>query len=252
VGRGWGKDRSAIDSVSGSRISKRASGLAFLIAKWGIRTSANQRLFSTLHFSNRRKTRIRQDILVPSDQREPRDLSSSLIFRLKIRNHRNQRLFSALRFSNRRSDKASASRGNNVSRGTSLPFLIYTPKIRNRRNSREISHLRISNLYNFRAFFISVPTPPLARHSSFRSRHLNFVPFLATRHSSLATAVLIYGSGIEFGMRRASSSRASNASRGIPPPSRRKPSAKLQRTLIYGTGINFSRKSLKTKDRHHA
>jgi len=83
-----------------------------------------------------------------------KDLSSVLIYTLKIRNRRKSRRISHLRFSNRGSDKASASRANNVSRGTSPPFLIYTPKIRNRRKRCKVNHLHFPNLYNSGASFL--------------------------------------------------------------------------------------------------
>ena len=127
-------------------------------------------------------------------------------------------------------------------------FLIYTLKIRNRRNSRRITDLHFSNLYKSWASFLSdYPS------SSSPSAPLRWAPScFSSRVAAPGSWGLIYGSGIRTRMRQASSSRASIASRGIPPPPTREHRAKLQRTLIYGNGINSSRKLLKTKDRAHA
>ena len=109
------------------------------------------------------------------------------------------------------------------------PSLIFSLKIRNRRNCPTIKNLHFSNLYALPALHFTT-----------------LQPRAEPRRTS------IHDSEIKSSMRRASSSRASIASRGIPPPPTREPRAKLQRTLIYGNGINFPRKSLKTKDRHYA
>ena len=138
---------------------------------------------------------------------------------------------------------------------TQIP--IYTLKIRNRRNPRRISNLHFSNLYKSGAFFSLDYASGLS--SSAPSAPLRWTPLFAALSLALPRPprakprrILIYGTGIKSRMRRASSSRASNASRGILPLQMREPRAKLQRTLIYGNGIKFSRKSLKTKDRDHA
>jgi len=117
-----------------------------------------------------------------------------------------------------------------ASRAKDLSFLIYTLKIRNRRNSRRISNLHFSNLYRSPALFFMFCSSISFESSSRPSAPLRWAPSCSS----------------------SSSSRASNASRGISPLPTREPRAKLQRTLIYGTGINFSRNSLKTKDRDHA
>ena len=111
-----------------------------------------------------------------------------------------------------------------ASRAKDLSSLIYTRKIRNRRNLCRISHLHFSNLYKSPAFVIMFcsstspnPWPGLAR---FRARF-----------SYLCSSVFICGF------------------KGSTHP---QPKAKSRRTLIYGNGINSSRKLLKTKDRHHA
>ena len=133
-------------------------------------------------------------------------------------------------------------------------ILIYTLKIRNRRKPRRISNLHFSNLYKSRAFFSLDYASGLSS-----SVPLRWTPLFAASSPALPwplrakpRRILIYDTGIKTRMRRASSSRASSASRGIPPLPMREPRAKLQRTLIYGNGIKFSRKSLKTKDRGHA
>ena len=125
------------------------------------------------------------------------------------------------------------------------PFLIYTANIRNRRNCPTITNLHFSNLYRSPALFlfcssISFESPSCPSAPSAPSAPLRWAP------SCSSSRVAAPGS---WGL---ISSRASNASRGIPPLPTREPRAKLQRTLIYGTGIKISRKSLKTKDRHHA
>ena len=131
-------------------------------------------------------------------------------------------------------------------------FLIYTLKIRNCRKPKRISHLHFSNLYKSGAFFIMLPC------SAARSRAADPSlppPLPATRHLSLPTAALIYGSGINSRMRRASFSPPSpprRTTRAVSRPAIREPWAKSERILIYCNGINFFRKSLKTKDRHHA
>jgi len=154
-------------------------------------------------------------------------------------------------------------------RKLSAQFLIYTLKIRNRRKPRRISNLHFSNLYKTRPFFPAlsprrgfsggrgfspgVPGPSSSGVLTPEAKRARSLPprFLASLRPPLRRP-LVCGSTINSRMRRASSSRASIASRGISPPPMREPRAKFQRTLIYGNGINFPRKSLKTKDRHHA
>ena len=74
------------------------------------------------------------------------------------------------------------------------------------------------------------------RHNHRRISHLHFSNLYKFRAFSL------YGSG---GSPRSLLPRLLAP---LPPV----PGAKIQRTLIYGNGINFSRKSLKTKDQSHA
>jgi len=148
-------------------------------------------------------------------------------------------------------------------------------KIRNRRNRPETNHLHFSNLYALPALSFSLhrsslssrPPRPSSR-ALFSNREFQLLetpvsyrkqrigtpsnrektPFLQLRTVPSLTAsrsrprghasrFLIYGSGIKTRMRRASSSRASNASRGTSRPTNREPGAKLLRALIYGSGI---------------
>jgi len=164
-----------------------------------------------------------------------------LIYTENIRNRRNPHRISSLNFSNRGSDKASASRANNVSRGTSLPFLIYTENIRNRRNPHRISSLNFSNLYNLPALFVS-DYASAPRRSSCRdsSGGRGFSPGVPPSSST----------GVLTPEAKGSRSLLRCLPASLPPIS--EPQAKSKRTLIYGNGINFSRKSLKTKDRVHA
>ena len=131
-------------------------------------------------------------------------------------------------------------------------FLIYTLKIRNRRKPKRISHLHFSNLYKSWAFFIMLCCS--AARSQVADPSLP-PPLPASRYLSLPTAALIYGSGINSRMRRASLSPPSplrRTTRAVSRPAIREPWAKSKRILIYRNGINFFRKSLKTKGRHHA
>ena len=148
--------------------------------------------------------------------------------------------------------------------------LIYTPKIRNRRNRHRISHLHFSNLYKSRAFSLcrlggllrslplcllaSLPRPSFrianwgirtpANPALFNNLHFSNRPKTRFSHRAVAGRAL----------RNFSVPVPPGSSHMTPPdPSRvLTPKAKLQRTLIYGNGINFSRKLLKTKDRHPA
>ena len=166
-------------------------------------------------------------ILVLSGALRAKDLSPVLIYTPKIRN--------------RGPDKASASRASNVSRGTSLPFLIYTENIRNRRNPHRISSLNFSNLYNLPALFVS-DYASAPRRSSCRdsSGGRGFSPGVPPSSST----------GVLTPEAKGSRSLLRCLPASLPPIS--EPQAKSKRTLIYGNGINFSRKSLKTKDRVHA
>ena len=149
-------------------------------------------------------------------------------------------------------------------------FLIYTPNIRNPRNRRRTNHLHFSNLYKSGAFSLRRLGDPLSASVPGR-----ILPSPLSR-SLRATGLLIFGRKIRNRRKpcRISNFRFSNLY--APPalsfpylcssvPARRGefiygfkgfahrlPKAKAQRTLIYGTGINFSRNLLKTKDRHRA
>ena len=131
--------------------------------------------------------------------------------------------------------------GRLLSRSTAAgsPPLIFSLKIRNRRNCPTIKNLHFSNLYKSPALFLFCSSISFESPSC-PSAPLRWAPSCS---SSRVAAPAPWG---------LISSRASNASRGIPPLPTREPGAKLQRTLIYGNGINFPRKSLKTKDRDRA
>jgi len=104
--------------------SFRTSSLSlrtFLIAKRKIRNCPNSRLFNTLDFSNREKSRFRHRAFLGG-----RSLSSDI---------HPAALLGVL------TPEASRS------------FLIYTLKIRNRRKPYRITNLNFSNLYKTRAFF---------------------------------------------------------------------------------------------------
>jgi len=154
-----------------------------------------------------------------------------LIAKRKIRNCPNSRLFNTLDFSNREKSHFHRFAATGLFLASLPPCilasLIYTPKIRNRRKPRRISHLHFSNLYRSPVLFSRFcdSAPPLRWTP----------PFLSLLRCLLA-----------------SSSRATNAGPGISRPTNCEPGAKLLRTLIYGTGIKFSRKSLKTKGRDRA
>ena len=163
-------------------IQSRASSLwalRFLIYTQNIRNRRNSHRISNLDFSNLYKTGAfflmfcsSIECTEISDRWPPAMCRSRrLIFRLKIRNRRKPRRISNLHFSNRGSDKASASRANDVRRGTS-PTLIFRLKIRNRRKPRRISNLHFSNLYGPPALSRRIPQPRndvCSRPSSFIS-----------------------------------------------------------------------------------
>ena len=149
-------------------------------------------------------------------------LRSFLIAKPRIRNCPNSRLFNRLDFSNR--EKSHLHRFTATGPFlASLPpcilaSLIYTPKIRNRRKPRRISHLHFSNLYKSRTSSSELDLFVRWAVQLFSDPHLR-------------SSVFICGSKV------------------LPLTHTR---AKPSRGLIYGTGIEISRKLLKTKDRGHA